>query len=266
MHFDESFPKRVAIARAAIRLTQDELAKKVGIVRRQIAAYEGGEARPRDKALQNLAAALGTTTEWLASGKGSGPNINNVKRTITLHEIPVLDHMQVDLEREKGFSTETNVIDFIPSPPNAGENAFAVKIEGNSMTSTNGISFPVESIVTFDPDIEPKNGDFVLCALYGAKLLTFKKLIHDQGALFLGSLNPAFPAFPMEDCEIVGVAIHTQMFINRSQHAPENEWHEIEAWDSSTPPTVEHSLMSRIENIEEKLDSLFDLLSNKKPT
>ncbi|MEI4896930.1 helix-turn-helix transcriptional regulator, partial [Klebsiella pneumoniae] len=77
--FDDSFPNRVSIARTALGLTQDELAQKVGVVRRQIAAYEGGEAKPRINALQNLAAALGTTTSWLTSGVGDGPDVSNVK-------------------------------------------------------------------------------------------------------------------------------------------------------------------------------------------
>lgn len=263
MNFDESFPKRVAIARNSLGLTQSELAKKVGIVPRQIAAYEGGEAKPREKALQNLAAALGTTIEWLTSGRGNGPNISDVKRTITLREIPVLDHIQVNIEYGRSFRDEANIIDFVPSPPNAGEHAFAVKIEGSSMSSPAGISFPEGSIVTFDPDIEPRSGDFVLCAIYDAKLLTFKKLIHDQGALFLSSLNPTFPPFPIEHCEIVGVAIHTQMFIKRNQQVSEIDWDKIDAWDSPTQLNIEHPLTSRIDKIEEKLNSLLDLIGKK---
>ncbi|MCB5318609.1 helix-turn-helix domain-containing protein [Yersinia massiliensis] len=263
MSFDDLFSKRVSIARNSMGLTQSELAKKVGIVSRQIAAYEGNEAKPREKALVNLAAALGTTPEWLANGVGHGPDVSNVKKTITRQEIPVLDHMQVNIERGQRFDDGANIIDFIPSPPNAGEHAFAVKIEGNSMVSPFGISFSDGSIVTFDPDIEPQNGDFVLCAIYDDKLLTFKKLIHDQGRIFLAALNPDYPYIGIDDYEIVGVAIHTQMFIKRNQHVSEIDWNTIDAWDSQTQINIEHPLTSRMDKIEEKLNLLLDLIAKK---
>lgn len=40
MKFDEDFPKRVASARAQLGITQTQLAEMVGVVQRQIAAYE----------------------------------------------------------------------------------------------------------------------------------------------------------------------------------------------------------------------------------
>ena len=43
MQIDDSFSNRIAIARNALGLTQAQLADMVGIVRRQIAAYEAGD-------------------------------------------------------------------------------------------------------------------------------------------------------------------------------------------------------------------------------
>ncbi len=123
MNFNDSFPRRVAAARNSLGLTQSELAKKVGVVTRQIAAYEGGEARPRINALNNLAAALGTTPEWLASGVGEAPDIARVRSTITLPLIPVITFVQA-----ANLSSGGDVVgyDYIPAPRLAPDSSFAV--------------------------------------------------------------------------------------------------------------------------------------------
>ncbi|MEJ5176971.1 helix-turn-helix domain-containing protein [Erwinia sp. MYb416] len=123
MNFDSSFPKRVATARQAIGMTQAELAKAVGVVQRQIAAYEGAEARPREKVLVNLAAALGTSVAWLTTGQGEGPNTSHIKRTVTVREVPLLTYAQAmggDFDFDD-FYENASASDFIPAPPNAGE-------------------------------------------------------------------------------------------------------------------------------------------------
>lgn len=217
MNFDDSFPNRVSIARTALGLTQDELAKKVGVVRRQIAAYEGGEAKPRIKALENLAAALGTTTQWLSQGKGGGPDVSNVKRTITVREIPVLTHVQARFETLEELLKTATIKDFIPAPLEANEYCFAVEIQGDSMTSSDGVSFPTGSIVTFDSSITAVSGDFVMCVLNDDSEAAFKKLVIDQGRPYLKSLNQHYPVIQPDFIEVVGVAIHSQFRINRDK-------------------------------------------------
>lgn len=265
MHFDESFPKRVAIARSAIGLTQDELAKKVGIVRRQIAAYEGGEARPREKALVNLAAALGTSVSWLTSGKGDGPDTSHIRRTVTVREIPVLSHVGAEINCLDDFFNNSAATSFIAAPDGAGENSFAIEIMGNSMHSAEGVSFPSGTIVTFDPDIVATNGDFVLCSLKDFNETTFKQLIIDQGALYLKPLNPIFPLIPVIAPLIIGVAVHAQMYIKSGKHPHTTGWVGVTTWDDPAPHN-EDLLSSRIDTIEEKLDALLELLSGKNPT
>ncbi|ELY4847912.1 helix-turn-helix domain-containing protein [Cronobacter sakazakii] len=217
MKFDDSFPGRVAIARTALGMTQDELASKVGVVRRQIAAYEGGEAKPRINALQNLAAALGTTTEWLTQGKGNGPDVSSVKRTVTVREIPVLTHVQARFESLDELLKTAAIKDFIPAPPEANEYCFAVEINGDSMSSGEGISFPPGTIVTFDSSLEAVSGDFVMCVLNDDSEAAFKQLILDQRQIYLKPLNPLYPMFQPDFIEVVGVAIHSQFRIKRDK-------------------------------------------------
>ncbi|OBU11690.1 LexA family protein [Morganella psychrotolerans] len=206
MKIDDNFKNRVQAARQAANLTQGDLADKVGVVRRQIAAYEAGDSKPRIKVLNNLAVALGATTEWLSSGIGEGPSIDNIKRTITVPEIPVLSYSDsiFSLGSPAAFSK------FIPAPPNTNSQIFAYEIMGNSMTSAGSVSLPSGTIVIIDPTRTPKDMDFVLAYMDGMGV--FKQLIFDQGNWYLTSLNPDFSPYIVEDLSIiVGVAIQAQI-------------------------------------------------------
>lgn len=210
MIIDDSFYKRIAIARTAVGITQGKLADMVGIGRRQVASYEGGNSKPRDTVLQNLAAALGTSTEWLAQGIGKGPDVSSIKRTVTVQEIPVYSNAS-SLWLDPLIDGEPSVTDFIQSPIRDREDLFALRINGDSMSSSGPFSFPEGTIVTFDPNKEVKHGDFVLCALDGANEATFKQLLIDQQQKYLKALNPAYPLIPFgKGSTIIGVAVHSQ--------------------------------------------------------
>ena len=208
MNIDNSFSSRVAMARSAVGLTQSELSERSGVVRRQIAAYEAGTSKPRPSVLHNLAAALGTTSEWLASGVGNGPDVRNVRKTITVPLIPVYTSVQASYATE-GIS-ESSASDFIPCPEGAGENSYAILIQGDSMTCNGPVSFPQGTIVTIDPEALIDSGDFGLFSTeYGET--TFKQYIIDQGRSYLKPLNPNYPMFEAPpETEILGKAVHAQ--------------------------------------------------------
>lgn len=219
MIIDDSFYKRIAIARTALGITQGKLADMVGIGRRQVASYEGGNSKPRDTVLQNLAAALGTSTEWLAQGIGKGPDVSSIKRTVTVQEIPVYSNAS-SLWLDPLINGEPSVIDFIQSPIRDGEDLFALIINGDSMASSGPFSFPEGTIVTFDPNKEAKHGDFVLCGLDGDSIATFKQLVFDQQQKYLKSLNSAYPIIPFEkNAKVIGVAVHSQKPIQNPETA-----------------------------------------------
>lgn len=123
--------------------------------------------------LHNLAATLGTTPEWLATGAGDAPDIEHIQPTITLPLIPVITHAQAF-----SMPSKENIVgfDYIPAPERTSPQSFALKIEGHSMQSDGLISFPEGSIVIFDPTMEPHHNDFVLCKLSNYDAVTFSRL------------------------------------------------------------------------------------------
>ncbi|WP_241647195.1 LexA family protein [Rosenbergiella metrosideri] len=241
MNINDSFSNRVAIARVALDLTQAQLADTVGIVRRQIAAYEAGDSKPRDKVLHNLAAALGTTSEWLATGAGAGPDVRHVRKTITVPLIPIYTSVQAHAVNE--FSSESSAIDFIPCPEGAGENAFAIIVQGDSMTCDGNISFPDGTIVTIAPNHEIKHGDFGLFSLGDSNESTFKQLVIDQGKYYLKALNHSWPLVACgADIIVIGKAVHSQVHIRSNNH-------------------VEYQAIRQKSDIEKRIEQLEELMS-----
>lgn len=266
MKIDNSFSNRVSLARTSAGLTQGQLAEMVGIVRRQIAAYEAGTSKPRDKVLANLAAALGTSVEWLSSGVGSGPDLSNIKRTVTVKEIPLLSWVQAIMVADGDQAVDGSVSNFIAAPPGAGERSFAVEIQGDSMDAPYGVSFPAGTIVSFDPDLVPGTGDYVLCSSSEDNEATFKQIIADQGKLYLKPLNHLYMAIELtNDVKILAVAFHSQTDLLKINH--HDSWKNVDLWGGQLRelPVVEYNqpMSERLSEIEGKLDEIMSLLLKK---
>lgn len=264
VNFDDSFHKRVAIARNAIGLTQEQLAHYAGIGRRQVAAYEAGTSRPRKDVLVNLAATLGTTIDWLTSGKGEGPDTSHVKKTITVRQVPLLSHVQVmgigfDFD---DFIKSASVCDFIPAPPEAGEYAFAVQVNGDSMESPGGISFPDGTIIIVDPEQMPENGDYGLFLLDGENSFTFKQYIVDQGKGYLRSLNHNYPLTPTTSMITpIGKVISSQQSFSKMRQKS-LDFTDVKG---GYPSEIEE-LKTKISELEYKIDTVIELLiAERKP-
>ncbi|MCG6364527.1 LexA family protein, partial [Vibrio fluvialis] len=87
-----------------------------------------------------------------------------------------------------------------------GKKSFWLRVEGDSMVSNSGISFPDGTLILADPDIDPINKNLVVAKLQGVPDVTFKQLIVDAGKKFLKPLNPYYPVIEISDnCKIVGV-------------------------------------------------------------
>lgn len=88
-----------------------------------------------------------------------------------------------------------------------GPHAFALRVEGDSMTAPSGLSIPEGAVVIVDPDTEYRNGSIVVAKLVDTQEATLKKLVVDGPNKYLKPLNPAYAPIPINgNCRIVGVA------------------------------------------------------------
>lgn len=93
------------------------------------------------------------------------------------------------------------------------KHAFALRVEGDSMTSPTGISFPEGCVVVIDPERSPKTGDYVIAKDTITQKATFKKLATDGGRWYLKPLNTTYPAIEIDDpaMRVIGVAVEWVM-------------------------------------------------------
>lgn len=218
MNFDSFFAKRVATARSTIGLTQSELAGMAGVVQRQIAAYEGGEAKPREKTLQRLAAALGTSAEWLAAGQGEPPSLEEYIPSASLRQVPLITPEMVPswLGKHRLKAHKLH-----PSKVDVSDMAFAVEILGDSMAknTSRGVSFPSGSIVTFDPARKVVDKDFVIALLENG-FVTFKQVFMDMVSVSLSATDIRYPMVHLDlsDVETGKVTLIPAVYLDVPLH------------------------------------------------
>jgi SOS-response transcriptional repressor LexA len=96
----------------------------------------------------------------------------------------------------------------LPCPTSHGIHTYALRVEGDSMTSPHGKSYPDGCIIFVDPDQRGGvvSGGRVIAKLNGDNAVTFKVYIEDAGRRFLKPLNTQYPPI-IEEFRILGKVI-----------------------------------------------------------
>lgn len=193
MKFDDKFAERVAKLRNVLGLTQSELASSVGVVQRQIAAYEAGESKPRQGVLLKLADSLGTTIEWLSLGLGEEPNPRKLVPSRTVLQVPIIDISNVAYWIYDHGKNDNIILELHPTSYKVSHLAFGIRVNDDTMAVGNafGHGFPKGSLVIFDPTIEAEDQDFVL-ALFEDGPIYFRQIFFDWKNAYLNSLDSRY--------------------------------------------------------------------------
>lgn len=100
---------------------------------------------------------------------------------------------------------------WMPSPTKCSPSSYALRVRGDSMTSTHGNSrsYPEGSIIFVDPERRmPVNGDRVIAKLVGSDEVTFKVYKNEDGRQWLQPLNPTHEPI-REPFKILGCVVGT---------------------------------------------------------
>lgn len=200
MQFDENFPHRVASCRARLGLTQSELASKIGVVQRMIAAYEIGESKPRMKVLIKLAQTLGVSEEWLSSGQGQDSDIRRNPTSTPTRQIPIISPENL-ISWLYDSGEKKHLIDKLHATSLPLSNlGFAVTIDEPAMASSDqfGFGFPRKCLVTFDPCIDAEDQDFVLVLMLDGKTI-FRQLFVSYSGTTLQPLDNRYPSENLDE-------------------------------------------------------------------
>ncbi|RBO82593.1 LexA family protein [Marinomonas aquiplantarum] len=209
--------ERVKQQRTHLKLTQAELAKVVGISQQSLQKIEDGRTHNPRKLLE-LSNALECSPEWLqfgivANSDESSSNVTSAPFGFPSKKLPVISHVQAGSWGEAvDYRDLGDDIEWQESPSSASENAFWLKVVGDSMTSSSGQSIPEGHLILVDPNIAADNGSLVIAKLEGTDEVTFKKLVIDAGHKYLKPLNPEYRSIEINgNCRIVGVVTEAKV-------------------------------------------------------
>ncbi|WP_150614996.1 LexA family protein [Pandoraea terrigena] len=214
--------QRLREARKDAKLSQAELAKRVGIKQPTLSDLEN-DVTKGSTAIATIAAALGVSALWLAEGRGprrgNEPVQNVTAASIGHRRIPLISSVQA------GQMTET----VVPFPPGGAyeylltdlelsEHAFGLEVEGRSMEP----KFYEGDRLIVDPALSPRPGDFVI-AKNGHEEATFKKYrprginAAGQDVFELVPLNPDYATINSENepVRIIGVVVEHRQVLRR---------------------------------------------------
>ncbi|MEL1215010.1 LexA family protein [Aeromonas caviae] len=223
--------ERIKQTRKRLGYSQEILGSRVGVSRVSISQWERGENTPNGRYLNDLAAALGVTVDWLLTGEGEGavtsapeviPGYHNVEPAVIPqgNRIPILSYVQAGNWREicEQATTFDGNVEYVTASVDIGPCGFGLWIRGHSMTPM----FNEGDLVIIDPDEQPRPGDYVV-AKNGSEEATFKKFrprgIDESGqeVFELVPLNDDFPTMhsDRQHIEIIGVMVEHRIFRKR---------------------------------------------------
>lgn len=223
---------RLKLAMSDPKVTGVALAKACKIAAPSVSEWLSGETKSLSATnLLSAAKFLNVTPDWLASGIGpmrktytsttitnhtaQEPALkyetqpSNVESIATKKEVPLISWVRAggwgEIDDHNPDTTETAPIRY--SQP--GRYAFALSVDGDSMTTNIGLSFPHGTTIIVDPERLAKVGDFVVAKDVSTQMATFKRLSYDGGRWYLRPQNKEYPTLEIDHPEkrVIGVVI-----------------------------------------------------------
>jgi len=198
-----SWVNRVKSRMKELNMTQEDLAKKMGLTRGAITHYLAGRRVPPLQQFHKLAVVLKTSPAWLQFGisdisKKVSDKIPKAKEQLNMAQIPILSWEQA-AECTKIQSDE--IKEFVPNFYTDKLRWYGLRVKGDSMSSPLGHqkSFHEGDIIIIDPEKNAAHGDYVIALLPRSKEVTFKQYVIDGGVRYLKPLNPQYPTTQIND-------------------------------------------------------------------
>jgi repressor LexA len=207
-------------ARRRAKLTQFELARKLGCTDSYIAKIETGKAYPATDFLIRLFQQLKINERHLVNAalpQALKPIVEKVMHGLRRGE-PSLRPLPIFGEIIAGSPAETRrapIAELEVLPETWSLSRYALKVTGDSMSPT----IQPGDLVLVDTSLRPRQNDIVACALEGEA--TLKRYIKRGTIILLKADNPAFsdiiPVTSTDDFRVEGVVLK---IIERNLRAP----------------------------------------------
>ncbi len=212
-----TWAKRIKVRMKELGMTQEMLAKKMGVTRGAVTHYLAGRRVPPLRQFQKLATILKVNPAWLQFGTLVEGNqhdkkliMKKEKHESAKNRIPLLSWEQVAEFFGATRSRHDEVKEYLPDFYANNSDWYALRINGDAMTAPlgNSKSFYEGDVIIVDPDKEAIHGNFVIALLPRSKELTFKQYVVDAGIRYLKPLNPQYPLVQIdESTQMYGVVV-----------------------------------------------------------
>lgn len=188
------------------------LAEKCGVTPKAANKWLNAESIPRHDKAVIIARIVNKPVEELFYGKSTTLEVRERSNVYSidppvLRKAPLISSVQAGDWQEAidNYHPGDGEDEFAVTVP-ASKNSFWLKVEGDSMTSPQGLSVPEGYIILVDPDDHAENGKLVVAKLLNTNEVTFKQLVRDAGTTYLKPLNPTYRTIEInEKCKIIGV-------------------------------------------------------------
>jgi SOS-response transcriptional repressor LexA len=217
--------ERLRHALTRISASQTELAKACGVTKGAVSQWLNGTVRTLEGMnLISAAKFLKVRPEWLADGTipmlygMDETGIDNIKLGITIPrprrsqdinvepgpnisgKVPLISWVQAGAFcQAPDLFAPGDAEEWLLSVQKLGPHAYALRVNGDSMTAPYGRSYPDGCIIFVDPDCPITNGCRVIAKLPDTHEATFKCYVEDAGKKFLKPLNPQYPTIEITD-------------------------------------------------------------------
>ncbi|EGQ8055460.1 LexA family protein [Vibrio alginolyticus] len=200
---------KILTRRKELKITQKELAQKVGVSHVTISQWEKEDTAPKGSNLLKLSEALKVSASDLLDD-----GLNNVTKLDIQPgrkgEYPLLGKVSAGAFKDAVQSFD---LEYLSTTVKCDPNSYWLIVDGHSMTAPqgSGVSFLEGMLILVDPERDYCNGNFVVAYCENKQMATFKKISIEPEGTFLVPLNPD-PTYKRiniadEFCEIAGVVV-----------------------------------------------------------
>lgn len=210
----------IRLHRARLKLTEQQLADRIGVSRGSIQQWESGKTAPKRANQEAVAEVLGITVSELMGMGIPSITTSRVHLSMGSNTELVSEHDGVPLISWVQAGTWSDISDpyvlgdaedWLPCPIKHGPRAYCLRVRGDSMYNPGQHpSYAHGDIIFVDPDRGANAGDRVIVRMDDHPEATFKQLVIEDGRKMLKALNPEWKPRYVEingNATITGVII-----------------------------------------------------------
>ena len=204
--------ERINLRMKALGLKSVDLVRATKANKGTVSTWVNGLNEPKGEYLFSLAHALGTTPEWLVTGRGGvdalEQDIDGAMRLKNM--IPVISEVQAGVWSDiKDLFADSDAIEWISSTRKFSKHAFGLRVVGDSMYCPgNPKSLSEDEIVVVDPEVAALHRDVIVARMETTDKATVKQLVIDGDEKFLNPLNDRYKPIPIDgNVILVGVVM-----------------------------------------------------------